>query len=212
MGDLDPQIRGARPADIRELSATFTRAFERDPAFTWVLPDVSRRARALSRYFRALLTYDGIDHGVTDVACLDGMIVGGSVWFRPGEWPPPLSRQLRTLPAYLLAFGARLGVASSWVKEALRVHPKTAHWYLACIGVDPLVQSRGVGAALLRARLHSLDEAGMSSYLEASSPASVKVYAHLGFVASEPLRLPPGAPPITPMLRHPVKPSKAPST
>ncbi|MGH9054539.1 MAG: hypothetical protein ACRDYY_01515, partial [Acidimicrobiales bacterium] len=116
MGDLDPQLREARRADVVDLAESFTRAFEDDPAFSWIFPDRSTRARRLGLYFRTLLAHEGIDHGVSDVAIVGTRIVGGSIWFRPGEWPPPISRQLRELPAQLLAFRGRLGVATTWVR------------------------------------------------------------------------------------------------
>lgn len=47
------------------------------------------------------------------------------------------------------------------------------------------------------------DEAGIAAYLENSKPRNEAFYARHGFEPRDPLPLPSGAPPLTPMLRRP---------
>jgi GNAT superfamily N-acetyltransferase len=83
------------------------------------------------------------------------------------------------------AFGLRLGrrrVAAHKLTTLLEQrHPKEAHWYLGAIGVDPGVQRRGVGTALLEEMLLRCDTRREGVYLEASRPESARLYARVGF-------------------------------
>jgi GNAT superfamily N-acetyltransferase len=179
------------------------RAFYDDPQFVWLMPDDSSRTERLRRFFGTLLRVEGIGLAEIDVVESAGRVGGAAVWFAPGGWPPPMSRQLRALPGNVRAFGSRLPAASALVNVAARAHPRTPYWYLSCIGVEPATQSKGIGAALLRYRLAVCDADGVTSFLESSKPTNVPLYGHFGFVPGEPLKLPRGAPPVTPMTRPP---------
>jgi len=127
--------------------------------------------------------------------------VGGAVWYPPGQWPPPLGRQLAALPGNARAFGRRLGPATALVRATAGVHPHRPHWYLAFIGVDPDWQGRGVGSALLRSRLTGCDAARADAYLESSKVGNVALYKHFGFEPTAVVPVPSGAPVITSMWR-----------
>ncbi len=179
------------------------RAFCGDPQFAWLMPSDASRLARLRRFFGTLLRFEGFGFADIDVIGNGGGTAGAAVWFPPGEWPPPMIRQLRALPGYTRAFGRRVTAANVLVNAAARVHPKTGYWYLACIGVEPATQGNGLGAALLRSRLRICDALASAAFLESSNPSNVPLYEHFGFVAGAPLRLPPGAPEITPMTRPP---------
>lgn len=180
------------------------RAFYVDPQFTWLMPsDASRHAR-LRRFFGTLLRVEGFGVAEVDIVASDDRITGAAVWFPPDRWPPAMARQLRALPGYVRAFGKRVTAASALVNVAARSHPTAPYWYLACIGVEPGTQGKGVGAALLRSRLAVCDEDGVAAFLESSKQSNVPLYAHFGFVAGESLKLPAGAPVVTPMTRPPL--------
>jgi hypothetical protein len=51
--------------------------------------------------------------------------------------------------------------------------------------------------------LERCDDEGIAAYLENSKPRNEAFYARHGFEPLEPLPLPAGAPPLTPMLRSP---------
>jgi GNAT superfamily N-acetyltransferase len=73
--------------------------------------------------------------------------------------------------------------------------------HLGTIGVDPVRQGCGVGAALLRSRLRRCDEEGLPAYLESSNPENVPLYHHFGFHVTGALGLPEGAPVVGTMWR-----------
>ncbi|HLW45490.1 MAG TPA: GNAT family N-acetyltransferase [Acidimicrobiales bacterium] len=195
-----------RPAALHELgaiTAMLARAFHDDPQFVWLMPSDASRPARLRRFFGTLLRLEGWGLAEIDVSSSGSRIVAAAIWFPPGRWPPPPARQLRALPGYIRAFGRRVITASLLVNVAARVHPVDPYWYLACIGVDPATQGKGVGAALLRPRLAVCDADGVAAFLESSKQSNVDLYAHFGFVAGAPLRLPEGAPVLTPMTRPP---------
>ena len=145
------------------------------------------------------LHHESLRHGAVEVACADGRVAGAAVWFPPGTWS---GTEASALPGYLRAFGRRLVIASQYQSVAVRAHPREQpHWYLAIIGVDPVRQGNGVGAALLRSRLRRCDEEGRPAYLESSKLENVPLYQHFGFHIAGPLGLPEGAPVVTTMWR-----------
>jgi GNAT superfamily N-acetyltransferase len=176
------------------------RAFYDDPVFGWIFPAESSRLRRLRGYFVTELHHESLRHGAVEVACVDGRVAGAAVWFPPGTWSP--GTEAPALPGYLRAFGRRLVIVSQYQSVAVGAHPREQpHWYLAIIGVDPVRQGFGVGAALLRSRLMRCDEERLSAYLESSNPDNVPLYQHFGFHVTTTLGLPEGAPVVNTMWR-----------
>ncbi len=121
------------------------------------------------------------------------------MWFPPGTWS---GTEVSALPGYLRTFGRRLLIASQYQSVAVSAHPREhPHWYLAIIGVDPVRQGCGVGAALLRSRLRRCDEEGLPAYLESSKLENVPLYQHFGFHVTGALGLSEGAPVVNTMWR-----------
>ena len=63
-----------------------------------------------------------------------------------------------------------------------RFHPSDPHWYLAFVGIEPTIQSRGIGQALLAPVLKIADQTNTLCYLETPFPRTHEFYARLGFV------------------------------
>jgi GNAT superfamily N-acetyltransferase len=145
------------------------------------------------------LHHESLRHGAVEVACVDGRVAGAAMWFPTGTWS---GTEASALPGYLRAFGRRLVTVSQYQSVAVHAHPREEpHWYLAFIGVDPVRQGHGVGAALLRSRLRRCDEEGLPAYLESSKLENVPLYQHFGFHVTGTLRLPEGAPVVNTMWR-----------
>jgi ribosomal protein S18 acetylase RimI-like enzyme len=60
-------------------------------------------------------------------------------------------------------------------------HPTEPHWYLPLIGVDPVVQGKGYGSALLAHALARCDRDHLPAYLESSNPRNNPLYERHGF-------------------------------
>jgi GNAT superfamily N-acetyltransferase len=197
----DITARPAVSADVRELTRALSRAFYDDPPFIWMLPDEQSRERRARGLFKTILRSHALKYGGVDVAADGTAIVGGAIWLPPGHWRPTSGEQVRSLPGFTRALGARLGPASELVANMVKHHPREQHWYLYAIGVDPVHQGKGVASVLLRSRLARSDEAGLPAYLESSKPENVPLYEHFGFEVTEILNPPKGAPPLTAMWR-----------
>ncbi len=68
------QARPARKADLRESSATLSRAFYDDPVMTWLFPDNATRATQLTRMFAAMTRHHHLPLGEVEVAHDQGAI------------------------------------------------------------------------------------------------------------------------------------------
>jgi GNAT superfamily N-acetyltransferase len=175
------------------------RAFHDDLVFGWMLPAEGSRHRRLRRFFVTGLRHESLRPGAVELACADGRVAGAALWYPPGTWS---GTEVSALPGYLRAFGRRLVTASQFQSVAVRAHPREEpHWYLAVIGVDPVRQGHGVGAALLRSRLRRCDQEGLPAYLESSNLDNVPLYQHFGFHVTGALGLPDGAPVVNTMWR-----------
>jgi GNAT superfamily N-acetyltransferase len=55
------------------------------------------------------------------------------------------------------------------------------HWYLPLLGVDPALQGRGAGSALLKVVLDRADSARLPAYLWTAKARNVSFYQRRGF-------------------------------
>jgi ribosomal protein S18 acetylase RimI-like enzyme len=193
-----PTVRAATRADVRELAKVLTRAFFDAPQFAYLLPDPALRARALPATLGAALRFlHPVDTG-GEVVVVNGAILGGSAWMPPGRWRTSTWQQLRAAPALVRALGRQglqeYGKRGQALTAAMHAaHPTEPHWYLAILGTDPDVQSRGVGSALMRSGLARCDREQADAYLECREE-HVPYYARFGFEVTRPIPMPEGAP------------------
>jgi GNAT superfamily N-acetyltransferase len=198
------ELRVAGRGDAAETAQALARAFHADPVLGWMLPAKGSRHRRLRRFFVTELSHESLRHGAVELACIDGRVAGAAVWFPPGTWSS--GTEASALPGYLRAFGRRVVTVLRYQSVAVPAHPREEpHWYLGFIGVDPVRQGQGVGAALLRSRLRRCDQEGLPAYLESSNPKNVPLYEHLGFQVTGTLDLPEGAPVVHTMWRPMVR-------
>jgi ribosomal protein S18 acetylase RimI-like enzyme len=195
-----PPVIPADPADLDILSQVIAGAFHHLPPSRWLIPDPAARRNVFPAYFRTYIEHalaSGTAHttpGRTAVA----------LWIPIGAEPP-------SPPA---DYEARLTAATTpWTQRFLafdqaldRHHPAgLPHHHLAILAVQPGLQGRGTGSALLRAHHHQLDQTGTAAYLEASSLHTAGLYQRHGYILlpSAPYYLPDNGPPMWPMWREP---------
>jgi len=147
----------------------------------WLMPGARNRERRLERLFTAYLArvYLPLGHSYTA-----DPVMGGAVWAPPGRWPVGISGELGILPAAIRAYGRWMPrlMRSGAIDE--RHHPKRPpHWYLALLGVDPAVEGRGLGSALIQPVLEVCDRDGTPAYLETLDPRARAFYERHGFSA-----------------------------
>jgi GNAT superfamily N-acetyltransferase len=83
-----------------------------------------------------------------------------------------------------------------------RVHPAPCV-VLSGIGVDPALQGRGIGSALLAAGLLRADEEGAVVFLGTNTARNLPLYERHGFEVAAEAPVPDGGPPTWAMLRRP---------
>lgn len=120
--------------------------------------------------------------GRTLVAIEGGRIVGVIHWVHAPLCQFSMNEKLRLMPNLVAGAGfpAALRVAS-WLGEWASHDPKTPHTHLGPIGVEPSMQGRRIGEALMHQYCDELDRTGAAGYLETDRQENVRFYRRFGF-------------------------------
>jgi ribosomal protein S18 acetylase RimI-like enzyme len=170
-------------------------AFSADPAARWTWPDPQQYLRHFPSFIKALggkAFAHGSAYYVDDYA-------GAALWL-----PPEVSPDENTLVDLLQHTGyapVQKDVFAVFEQMA-HYHPQEPHWFLPFIGVDPLQQGQGYGAALMQHALVPCDRDRTLGYLESSNPKNLPLYERYGFELLGTIQVG-TSPPIFPMLRNP---------
>lgn len=192
-----------RRDEIDTAAITLERAFFSDPMFAWVFPDPATRPAALRRLNRVPVEY-GFRYGRV-TASHNAKAV--SVWIPPGPGitiPGMIRSGMLGVP-FRTGFGPFvkfMGANDTMDKIHKKFMPEP-HWYLMVVGVDPDLQNRGVGSALIKEGLTQADQSGCPCYLETSEERNLAYYQRLGFLVLETAMLGAGGPPAWAMRRAP---------
>lgn len=185
-------IRTATLAEAPAVMDTVTLAFAADPMVRYWWPQASEHLHWWPKFALAM-GERGFDARSVDVA---GDFEAVAMWLPPGVETDPKAIKALEMP------GSPEGdeISAELRGEMARYHPQTPHWYLWAIAVDPRLQGRGLGSALLKHRLAVCDARGETAYLESSSPKNVPLYERHGFEALGVIQVR-EVPPIVPMIR-----------
>jgi GNAT superfamily N-acetyltransferase len=200
---------GHTSKDYSDAGVVGARAFHHDPFFEFLAPRPVQRARGLSLFCRAYVSYLG-DAGYTLGARQpDGRLVGVAAWVKPGRYPIPVPAQLRGAAQTIWALASRpkaLVDGGKYMVAIDKVHPKEKIWYLQLLVVDPAVQRLGIGGMLQRPGLALADNDGLPCYLETQNSDNLPYYRRFGYEVVEELRPVKNGPPLWTMRREPREP------
>ena len=177
--------------DANGIAATLASAFQDDPAFTWVVPDATRRAQALPRFYR-ISAAQSLRHGLV---LASPRPEAAALWYPPGALKSGLLQTIADNLRFATIFrrdlprGLRVG-------DAIHAHhpDPQPHWYLRYVGVKPAAQGKGWGGAILRAGIEHAARKGCGVLLETATPDNVAIYSRLGFEVPEEWQSPGGGP------------------
>jgi ribosomal protein S18 acetylase RimI-like enzyme len=199
-------VSGIEPLrwDLLDSATTaLTRAFADEPMFRWVIPDPQHRARSLRVMNRGPLQY----------AIRYGHAMQSHRGLAVAAWLPPRCAltAFRTISCGILGVPFRVGFhafrrfrhANEVLAKIHRKHVPEPHWYLMVVGVDPELQGRGLGTALVKDGLARADRENVPCYLETAEERNLAFYERLGFVVVEATALATGGPRAWAMRRNP---------
>jgi GNAT superfamily N-acetyltransferase len=173
--------------------ATVVAAFISDPVERWLW----REAWRYLTHFPAFVAAFGSAAFAADTVWALEDFAAVALWMPPGTAPDGdrIVTVLRdTVPA------EQHGDVFAVLEQMDRAHPRSPHWYLPWLAVDPCRQRAGLGNRLLTRSLARVDADRLPAYLETPNPRTVALYERHGFEVVAVSQA--GAcPPITSMLR-----------
>lgn len=191
-----PAVEPLDASHVGAASALLARAFADNPGYGAVLWRLDRatRVRVIERMKRALLRAT-LRGGLVEGAFFEGTLAGVSLVLPPGGYPTGLRSLLEVAlatiqPATLSSIPDALR-ASTWMEKK---HLRMPHYYLWVLGVEPRLQGRGMGGALLRSLDARADEAGVPAWLETDREENVTLYRRHGFEVVDDAMLPTSRP------------------
>jgi GNAT superfamily N-acetyltransferase len=147
--------------------------------------DGEHRAIAMGRFFVPVLR--GLfQRGLVLGAILSNRLVGICGMARPGFCQPNTIEKAKVLPAAVIGNPITTPLLIlNWVKEWSRRDPAEPHWHLGPVAVEPSLQGRGIGTAMLNAFCAVVDSTGAHAYLETDKHENVRLYQRFGFSVVE---------------------------
>ncbi|RFA30765.1 hypothetical protein CAI21_04450 [Alkalilimnicola ehrlichii] len=192
-------LRLAGRDDVSVLAAAMARALARDPLLRWLAPGQRQRERVLAAHLKLAVPYETVFS--------TGNREGAAVWFPPGAWRTSLLSQLARLPQIVGSVGLKqLPLRMHGLQVLAARHPRLPHYYLGQFAIDPAVQNRGVGTALLKPMLRVCDGEQVGAYLETANRDVLPFFLRHGFMVTDTVQLPAGGPSVWLMWRPPAEP------
>jgi len=197
------EVRPLQRGEVETASRLLGRAFDHDPVIgsLWMAP--RRRRLAFPALFRSLL-HDVVDGGTAYGAFRGRGLAGAAVWMPPAGPEKSAVRARANILWLRVLFPRGTPDVLAMFERLGHLHPDESHWYLAFVGVDPDVQSRGIGARLLAPVHERADTERVFCYLETPFSRTHPFYERLGYRIRQEVRpLEQHGPPVWTMLREP---------
>lgn len=186
-------IKSASASEQDRAISVIVLAFSTDPMARWTYPDSHDYLAYFPQFVKAF-GGSSFQHGTGYY--VDGYL-GAALWLPPDVGPQEdemMAILQRSVPEQ------RHSELFSVMEQMGHYHPREPHWYLPLIGVDPTIQNKGYGSALLEHALSACDREKLPAYLESSNPRNIPLYERHGFEVIGTIQAG-SSPPMYPMLR-----------
>jgi GNAT superfamily N-acetyltransferase len=170
--------RVATLTDLDGIVDTITSGFFDDPLWAPQFPDPELRAAQSSKFWR-LSVASALRYPWTMVT---DRVEAAAVWIPP-EGTELTDDEAEGMEAFLvdLVGRARTDSILAIYDQFDAARPTEPHYYLSLLATHGDHRGRGLGMALLRDNLASIDALGAPAYLESSNPANNTRYEGVGF-------------------------------
>ena len=175
-GAVPVEITRAGKDRLEILAAMFGRSFVDEPMMRWPLGvhgDLVERFTLHFAYFLEHVLGPGMVWEAGDAA-------GAAAWIPPEEKQAWGAAQITDPRTYALTEdgGERYDRFWSWIESNA---PDGELWLLDSVGVEPELQGKGIGSALIEFGLELAREDQRGAFLETGTPRNVPYYERFGF-------------------------------
>ena len=163
-------------------AAILARAFYDDPLMRYAIPDPDERARLLPPMYERMIRFGMLTGEVYATADVPE---GVAIWLPPNAKWTRENIEASGMHEFATLIGNdayqryREVVSQEW-QARLREIPGPG-WYLFILGVEPRVQRRGLGGALMRPILERADTEQVVCFLETENELNVAFYLKQSF-------------------------------
>jgi ribosomal protein S18 acetylase RimI-like enzyme len=184
MGQPDNiEIRRMTAADMDSVCEVIGLAFADNPStLANVRRDRAKARRVMQEAVRVAKFGRTWSHAL--VAVQEGTVVGA---LNAAKWPHcqlGMAEKIKTAPAMVRIMKTALPRAFTMMNKREARDPHEPHWHIGPIGVRPDLQGNGVGKALLKTFLTTVDEQGSPAFLETDVDRNVVLYESFGFTVT----------------------------
>ena len=124
-------------------------------------------------------------------ALVQGHVVGSAAAAAPGAcFVDVLPESVRTMPTGPEGDPGSPDRQNRVLATLWAHHSDERHWHVGPVGVEPGLQGRGVGAAVMTQLCSAMDDAGEIAFLETETAPNVVFYRRLGFEVVSQAELP----------------------
>jgi ribosomal protein S18 acetylase RimI-like enzyme len=190
------EITQAAPDRLPVLASLFGRAFVGEPMMAWPLGVegdlVERLAHAFGAFLERVIPLGGVWEA--------GPGMGASIWMAPHHadaWEEATDNARRHVPSG--EGERRWDTLWGWVESKI---PEEPLWHFDSLAVEPAMQGRGIGSALIESGLSQVG-ADECVFLETGTARNVPLYERFGFRVVEDADMPEGGPHVWFMRRDP---------
>ena len=163
MNVYDFTVRPINVDEIDKVADLLATAYYHDLFFKWCVDNDEDRHKIVAGYYKVYLRSRGCVAHVAENP--DMGIIGASVWL-PHDFDASIEEEIERVVG-----AANAPMFRAVAEKSHKNEPTDGPFYqLVGFGVLKELQGRGVGHALLKHHLDILDQAGIATYLEASTP------------------------------------------